>query len=138
VKLHGVIVERSPVIAGEVRQGVLYLKTRGPVSLVVDTGFTGAFSVPDEIARSLDLDFVGLDTFSLATGQAVELPVYLGVVRIGGRSVDTWFILGEALVGMEFLEETCSGLQMDLDQKTITLLPRNRRERRRDTGSSRS
>jgi hypothetical protein len=64
--------------------------------------------------------------------------VYLGVVRIGRRSVDTWFILGEALVGMEFLEETCSGLQMDLDQKTITLLPRNRRERRRNTGSSRS
>jgi predicted aspartyl protease len=78
VKLHGVIVERSPVIAGQVRQGVLYLKTKGSVSLVVDTGFTGAFSVPDEIARSPDLDFVGLDTFTLATGQAVNSPCTSG------------------------------------------------------------
>lgn len=72
-----------------------------------------------------------MDTFTLATGQEVELPVYLGVVRMGRRPVDNWFVLGEALVGMEFLEETCSAVQMDLDRKAITLHARKKKARRK-------
>lgn len=119
--LRGVISQHSPMIAGHVRAGELHLGTRGALPLVVDTGFTGAFAVPEEVARSLDLEFVGFDTFTLATGQEVELPVYLGLVWIGRRRVNTWFIMGEGLVGMEFLEQTCSSVQMNPDQEALTL-----------------
>lgn len=109
MSLRRIIAEHSPLIRGQVRGGVLHLKARGPLPFVVDTGFTGALAVPEEIARSLDFDLVGFDTFTLATGREVELPVYLGIVRLGRHRMKTWFILGEALIGMEFLERRRKG-----------------------------
>jgi len=126
MNLRGIIREHSPIIQGRARAGVFHLGGRGPVPLVIDTGFTGAFAVPEAIARSLDLEFAGFDTFTLATGQEVELPVFVGTVVLRGRRVKTWFILGEGLVGMEFLEEACSDLRVDFESQVVTLRLRRR------------
>ncbi|HYB73408.1 MAG TPA: hypothetical protein VED18_08555 [Candidatus Sulfotelmatobacter sp.] len=127
--LRGIIREHSPVIQGRARAGLLHLGGRGPVPLVIDTGFTGAFAVPEAIARSLDLEFAGFDTFTLATGQEVELPVFVGTVVLGGRRVKTWFILGEGLVGMEFLEEACADLLLDFEKQALRLRLKKRGRR---------
>ena len=129
--LRGAIREHSPVIRARARAGVLHLGASGPLSFVIDTGFTGAFAVPEMVARSLDLEFVGFDTFTLATGQEVELPVYLGSVRFGRRSAKTWFILGEGLIGMEFLEEACSDFLLDFEKQKVTLRLKERSRDRR-------
>ena len=129
MNLLGIIREHSPIIQGRARAGVFHLGGRGPVPLVIDTGFTGAFAVPEATARSLDLEFAGFDTFTLATGQGVELPVFVRTVVLGGRRAKTWFILGEGLVGMEFLGEACSDLLVDFEKQVLRLRLKRRGRR---------
>ena len=88
------------------------------------TGFAGSLAIPGRLARHLRLEFLALAPFVLATGRRVELPTYAGSVRIGSRIVETWFTVGDALVGMEFLQQVCSGVQLNLDAHTIELLLR--------------
>lgn len=88
--IRGLIRDQAPVIAGRVdSSGKLCLGRRGPQRFILDTGFTGAMAVPEEMLSSLDVEHIGYDTFTLATGQEVELPVFLGEVRIGRRRVHT-------------------------------------------------
>jgi predicted aspartyl protease len=105
VKVTGHIRADAPVISGRIRGGVLHLGVPGGAEFVVDTGFSGAFVVPQRIAVALKVDFAGYDRFTLATGEPVELPVYAATVRVGRRIVRTWLTIGEALIGMEFLRE---------------------------------
>jgi predicted aspartyl protease len=89
---------------------------------VVDTGFTGGVSVSDSILDLLGLDFAGFDTFRLASGEVVELPVYLGYVEVFGQKIKTWFIPGEPLLGMEFLSTVGSTLVLDFRASTVELV----------------
>lgn len=120
--VRGMIKDQAPVLAGWVdSKGKLCLGRRGPQSFIVDTGFTGAIAVPEEMLSSLDVEHIGYDTFMLATGQEVELPVFLGEVRIARRRVQTWFIAGEHLIGMEFLGVAFSLFQIDFRRGTWAL-----------------
>lgn len=120
--IRGVIRDQAPVIAGRVdHSGKLCLGGRGPQRFIVDTGFTGAVAVPEEMLSLLDVEHIGYDTFTLATGRDVELPVFLGEVRIGRRRVQTWFIVGDHLIGMEFLGVAFSLFQIDFRRGTWAL-----------------
>jgi predicted aspartyl protease len=121
VRISGRIRADAPVIGGRISGGVLHLGVTGGVEFVVDTGFSGAFVVPQRMAAALKADFAGYDRFTLATGEPVELPVYAATVRVGRRIVRTWLTIGEALIGMEFLREACDRLEVDFDAETITL-----------------
>jgi hypothetical protein len=48
-------------------------------------------------------------------------------VVFGGRRAKTWLILGEGLVGMEFLEEAFSDLRVDFENQLVNLRLRRRR-----------
>lgn len=124
MRISGQIRADTPVIGGRTSGGVLHLGVAGGVEFVVDTGFSGAFVVPQRIAAALKVDFAGYDRFTLATGEPVELPVYAATVRIGRRIVRTWLTIGEALIGMEFLRQACERLEADFDAQTIELLLR--------------
>ncbi len=123
--VRGLIKDQAPVLTGRVdRRGKLCLGGRGPHRFIVDTGFTGAVAVPEEMLSSLNVEHIGYDTFMLATGQEVELPVFLGEVKIGHRRVQTWFIAGDHLIGMEFLGVAFSLFQIDFRRGTWALEPR--------------
>ena len=124
MRISGRIRADAPVLGGRISGGVLHLGVKGGVEFVVDTGFSGAFVVPQRMAAALKLEFAGYDRFTLATGEPVELPVYAARVRIGRRILRTWLTIGEALIGMEFLREACERLEADFDAQTITLLLR--------------
>jgi predicted aspartyl protease len=121
VTLRGRITDSAPVIYGHARNGRLYLGSRGDVAFVIDTGFTGSIAVPPAVARRLHRTFVAVDTYTLATGLDIELPMYIGSMQIGAHRLDTWFIVGDALVGMEFLEQVCSHVRLDLDVGVVEL-----------------
>jgi predicted aspartyl protease len=122
VTLRGRIVDAEPVIYGRTRNGRLHLGSRGDVALVVDTGFTGSIALPLAVARQLDRRFVAIDTYTLATGLDVELPMYTASIQIGTHRLDTWFIVGDALVGMEFLEQVCSHVRVDFEARSVELV----------------
>jgi predicted aspartyl protease len=82
--------------------------------MILDSGFTGSIAISEEWANRLQLRYAGIQPFELANGQVVELPTYLGFVRIG--RVETLFefiITGETLLGMEFFERLGARIVMD-------------------------
>ena len=121
MNLTGRIHENCPVVRARVKEGVLIVRRAGPEELLVDTGFTGAIALPARLLSRLRLTFIAVDTFTLATGEAVDLPAYAGVVRIGRRRVRTWFIPGDLLIGTDFLRSVCSQLSLDFEADSVTL-----------------
>lgn len=68
------------------------------------------------------VELVFYDTFQLATGEIVDLPVFLGKVIIENYEVETWFIPGDYLLGMEFLASIGSLLLFDFEKEEVRLL----------------
>ena len=84
-------------------EGNLALNEDGDLSMTVDTGFSGGIALPLDVIEDMDLELATFDTFTLATGEVVELPVFLGKAVIKDDEIETWFISGDFLLGMEFL-----------------------------------
>lgn len=81
--LAGRIHDNCPIVRARIAYGILILGRTGPEELVVDTGFTGAIALPRPLLKRLALRFVATDSFTLAPGEAVDLPAYMGMVQSG-------------------------------------------------------
>ena len=77
---------------------------------IVDTGFTGALSLPTNAIGDLNPVFRGVERVTLADGSEAWVPTYIGFARVSGigKSVVIFGLNGDPLVGMTFLE----GLQL--------------------------
>ncbi|MGI9048465.1 MAG: clan AA aspartic protease [Rubrobacteraceae bacterium] len=75
------------------------------VEAVIDTGFSGHLTLPDELVEELDLPQEGYIEVELANGETDELGVFEARVRWHGRevSVPVYETDGGPLVGMSLL-----------------------------------
>lgn len=75
------------------------------LEVVLDTGFTGYLTLPEDSIRLLGLPSVGQRTFELANGELSEFQVYLGSVAWHGRPSDVLVLQsdGVPLLGMTLL-----------------------------------
>ena len=119
--VRGEIIDFVPVFNAYLSDGVLIISEDGDFSLTVDTGFSGGVALPEETLGKMNVEFFGYDTFSLATGEVVELPMSLGIVILGGREIETWFIPGDSLLGVEFLASAGSGLSLNFRNSVVKL-----------------
>lgn len=78
-------------------------------------------TLPEKVLNEIDVEFIGYDTFTLATGDVVELPMFIGRVIIENQEVETWFIPGDLLVGMEFLSLAGKLLGLNFEEATVEL-----------------
>ncbi|MCM8766067.1 MAG: hypothetical protein NC920_04400 [Candidatus Omnitrophica bacterium] len=108
--IKGKIADFIPFFNASIREGRLVISKNGDLSFTVDTGFSGGIALPLDMLEKIGVRLTFYDTFRLATGQIVELPVFLGEVIIGNKKVETWFIPGDFLLGMEFLSTAGSFL----------------------------
>lgn len=69
----------------------------------------------------MDLEILGFNSYKLATEEVVDLPVFLGVVSIADKLVNTCFIPGDYLLGMEFLAKAGEILVLDLKHNRVEL-----------------
>lgn len=123
VLLKGDIVSHTPYFYARVDSEHLVLGENGDIQLVVDTGFTGAVALPQELIERMGLEMVAETAFTLANGEKVTLPVYLGRARIpGGNEVETWFVPGDYLLGVEFLSGIGETLVLEFSANTVSLL----------------
>lgn len=121
--IQGRIVDFVPYFNGSlVESGALVLSEDGDFSLMVDTGFSGGIAIPEEILDEIEVEFFGYNTFTLATGDIVELPMYLGKVFLRGREIETWFIPGDSLLDMEFLSSAGTALSLNFEDETVKLM----------------
>ena len=100
----------------------LILSEDGDLSLSIDTGFSGGVALPDKIIDEMCLELIDFDTFRLATGEIVELPVFLGKIIIKNYVVETWFVPGDSLIGMEFLALAGSILSLNFKEGIVKLI----------------
>lgn len=123
ILIKGEIEDLVPFFNGFVNEnGVLLLQEDGDFSLTVDTGFSGGIALPEEILDEMDIELVHFGTFRLATGDEVELPVFWGKVVVGDHEIETWFIPGDLLLGMEFFSLAGSRLSLDFEREEVELL----------------
>ena len=120
--IQGEIVDYVPFFKAYLEdKGNLVLDEDGDFSMTVDTGFSGGIALPLGVIEDMDLELATFDTFTIATGEVIELPVFLGMVSIKGYGIETWFIPGDYLLGMEFLYSAGSILFLDFNDDTVNL-----------------
>ncbi|MFQ5865886.1 MAG: hypothetical protein ACE5IW_11725 [bacterium] len=121
--IRGKIIDFVPSFIGSLGEGgTLVLGEDEGFSFTVDSGFNGGIALPDEILEKMEVEFFGYDTFTLATGDFVELPMYLGKVVVKGTEIETWIIPGDSLLGIEFLSSAGSALYLNFEDDTIELM----------------
>lgn len=122
LRIKGKIRNFIPVFQSFVdKRGMLVLQEKGKIPLTVDTGFNGSISLPDSVLKTMDVSPIDVGVFRLATGDEVELPVYWGKVHVSGKTFETWFVQGDALLGMEFLSLAGSVLTLDFKKENVKL-----------------
>lgn len=78
--------------------------------------------MPTHVLETLDLDIMDYETFILANGDIVDLPVFEGKAKIAERIIETWYVPGDSLLGMEFLASIGDGLWLDFSAERVVLL----------------
>ncbi len=121
VIIKGGITDFVPFFNAFVEGENLIFNEDGNQTLTIDSGFNGGIALPGEVLEEMGLELVDYDTFRLATGEIVELPVFLGKVIIKDFETETWFIPGDWLLGMEFLSAVGRELVLNLAEGTVKL-----------------
>ncbi len=83
------------------------------IDCVVDTGFTGALTLPAEAVTRLQLPFVALVQASLADHSEISLPVHLANIHWNGKAREV-FVLAigrRPLVGTSLLSQCRFGAE---------------------------
>ena len=117
----GKVVDFVPTFGAHPDGKCLVLREEGDFMITVDTGFNGGIAIPLEMMDEMDMEFFGYDTFTLATGDIVELPMFMGKVILDDYESETWFIPGDSLLGMAFLSSVGSILCFDFENETVEL-----------------
>ncbi|MFQ6042942.1 MAG: hypothetical protein ACE5PV_18985 [Candidatus Poribacteria bacterium] len=104
------------------KDGTLVIQENGNLPLTVDTGFSGGIALPEEILGEMNIELIDFGIFRLATGDEVELAVFWGKVLIRDFEIETWFIPGDSLLGMEFLSLAGSVLRFDFEREEVRLM----------------
>jgi len=119
--IRGEIVDFIPLFKSCVREKEFILAEDGNILLTIDTGFSGGIALPQKMLDEINIEFIGYDAFTLATGEIVELPIFLGKVIVENQEIETWFIPGDLLVGMEFLSTAGKVLTLNFEESIIEL-----------------
>ena len=119
--IKGGITDFIPFFNAFVEGENLIFSEEGDQTLTIDSGFNGGIAIPGEVLEEMELELVDYDTFRLATGEIVELPVFLGKVIIKDFEVEACFIPGDWLLGMEFLSAVGQELVLNFVEGTVKL-----------------
>lgn len=97
----GIISGRMPLVQITVGYG---LAVQEPLA-ILDTGFTGDLQIPEEIAKELDLEPIGVASVKMADGNDIELATAMAVVSMENetRAVEVIISDGAPLIGMDLL-----------------------------------
>lgn len=117
---------------GADRKAVILLRLRGPagtsedVSAIIDTGFTGALTLPSATIQALGLPHRGGRRANLADGSRADLDAYQVTVMWDGTPTDLIVLAAERppLVGMALIFGSLLTMQLEIGGRvTIEPLP---------------
>lgn len=121
VLLQGKIDEFVPKVTGYIDEAkILTLEENANLEFSVDTGFTGGIALPENFLAQLNVKFIGYELFSLATGEIIDLPVYTGTTIVSNFQIETRFVPGDFLIGMELMSAISPRLVFDFERNLLT------------------
>ena len=94
------------------------------MQLCVDTGFTGDLALPAKILKRLKLRRVGRIDYQLANGAIITMDQWLGKVLLERREYECFFLKGDWLLGMDFMQEVGQTLVLNLIRGEVKLVIR--------------
>jgi clan AA aspartic protease len=76
-----------------------------PLEAVIDTGFTGFMTLPDDLVSTPDWERTRSRTIRLADGRSRRIPAYFATVLWHGnpRTISALIVAGKPLIGMSLL-----------------------------------
>jgi clan AA aspartic protease len=101
--IRGTVQNREAIVELEV-SGAIQSPQR--IDAVIDTGYNGYLTLPNQLVASLQLQFAGHRLGTLADGSVTRLDVYLADITWHGRQRDVLILqaTGVPLIGMSLLE----------------------------------
>ena len=90
--------------------------------VVIDTGFNGTLSLPERLAKRYGWQWVGYESYQIATGDVVQEKVFLGKIRWFGRAQIIDAVASHAediLIGTKLLRR--SKLWIDFPKRKLTI-----------------
>jgi len=101
--IRGQVLNREPIIELELSSATNKPKR---ITAVIDTGYSGYLTLPDNLVSQFNLPFAGYRTATLADGTVIRLQVFLGTVQWHGGTKDVLIsqAAGTPLIGMALLE----------------------------------
>ena len=121
--LSGFIKDNNPLFNARINNNkCLEFNNNGSIFVTVDTGFIGGIALPKEILSKLSIKFVAYESFILANGSKIRLKVFTGRVVVKKKNVETLFIEGDYLIGMELMSSLADELRVDFKNKKVRLI----------------
>ncbi len=120
-KIIGWFLDSEPFIRASISRDQKLLMGKGEYLLVVDSGFTGDISAPDEILDRLDIEYSGTMPFQLADGTIVWKDLWAGEVVLENYEYEALFIEGDFLLGMELASDIFSYFLIDFINEKVEL-----------------
>jgi hypothetical protein len=81
----------------------------------------GDLALPARILKRLKLRRVGRIDYQLANGAIITMDQWLGKVLVGRHEYESFFLKGDWLLGMDFMQEVGQELTLDLVRGEVRL-----------------
>ncbi len=129
VRLQGNIEGNSfPNVKGHISEEKLHITSEPsggdpPLNIIVDTGFSGEIVLDGGIIGSIERDYLGEDTVTLAGGVDYTVSVYLSDVIVNDlklNEVEVTEMKGEYLLGITFMRSICKKAIFDFETDKIS------------------
>ncbi|MBI2061703.1 MAG: hypothetical protein HYT87_18335 [Nitrospirae bacterium] len=124
----GKVDQSGPFLPAAVRRGALILDSTGNLSMLVDTGFSGALALDGGLLTELGSDLVAEEDITLAGKMTARARLHLikfGIRRGGtndvSADVEAYELEGEKLLGMEAMAQVAPKLNVHFSDKTVAL-----------------
>ena len=117
--LHGIFENGFPCI-----DVIVVGKTEKTVRAVIDTGFNGYFTLPESVAISLGLEFIGVGSARLANGMRSPYKSYNARLLLGDKRINVVVDTQQnspALIGNKLLHDMNMLLSLHIKNETVEL-----------------
>ena len=105
-----------------IRIGIVLNGKTSPFDAIIDTGFNGFISIPHGIIEKTTWQFVGYESYELASGEIIKDKVYLGDVLLGGKKKYTYILsnkTNDILLGTKLFSDKV--MVIDFKSKKIAI-----------------
>lgn len=110
----------QPYISARIKDNKLEFG-KGPLKIKLDTGFDGALCIPRSYKKQIAHKFSGRIIVYDYKMKSRNEKLYETKIHLGNKQYDFDFIMGDFLIGMEFMKEVFQSVSIDFTKNKINI-----------------